>query len=258
MCQSQRKFGKAKCPDGAVRNVNKLEHEIMRHVDSLLVNPERIRAQQDAAIAEEITRNPDEDAIGWLRMVEECDRERAAYQDQQAAGYMALEELGSKLAELEERKATARNELDRLREGKRRVEALEATKRMLPGAYREVLVYDGIWYFPPEVRREIYEAIRLTATVPTKSYSKPTPRTTPRSNTDGREGTLERIRGFFAPSPLHTATFVDRQVLDYDGLRGRLRSSSYVPAEGRPGYREMMGELERCFRDYEDGGRVVR
>lgn len=81
----------------------------MRHVDSLLENPEKIRLQLlDAAIAAETMRNPDEDAIGWLRMVEECDRKRAAYQDQQAAGYMTLEELGSKLAELDKSKATAR------------------------------------------------------------------------------------------------------------------------------------------------------
>jgi hypothetical protein len=55
----------------------------MRHVDSLLENPEKIRQQLDAAIAAETTRNPDEDAIGWLRIIEECDRKRSNYQDQQ-------------------------------------------------------------------------------------------------------------------------------------------------------------------------------
>jgi SAM-dependent methyltransferase len=73
----------------------------------------------------------------------------------------------------------------------------------------------------------------------------------------GREGSLERIRGFFAPNPVHEATFHNRQVLDLEGLVGRLRSSSYVPAEGRPGYREMLDELERVFRDHKDGGQVA-
>jgi hypothetical protein len=73
----------------------------------------------------------------------------------------------------------------------------------------------------------------------------------------GREGSLEEIRGFFAPNPVHTATFVNKQVLDHDGLLGRLRSSSYVPAEGEPGHREMLDELERVFRDHEGGGQVV-
>ena len=73
----------------------------------------------------------------------------------------------------------------------------------------------------------------------------------------GREGGLEKIRGFFAPNHVYTATFDNRQVLDHDGLLGRLRSSSYVPAQGQPGHHEMLDELERVFRDHENGGRVV-
>jgi SAM-dependent methyltransferase len=72
----------------------------------------------------------------------------------------------------------------------------------------------------------------------------------------GRKGSLQNIRSFFAPNPVHTAAFENRQVLDYDGLLGRLRSSSYVPAEGQSGYPEMLEELERIFREHEDGGRV--
>lgn len=73
----------------------------------------------------------------------------------------------------------------------------------------------------------------------------------------GRKGSLENIRRFFAPNPVRTATFDNRQVLDYDGLLGRLRSSSYVPAEGQPGHHEMLTRLEGIFRDHENGGRVV-
>jgi SAM-dependent methyltransferase len=73
----------------------------------------------------------------------------------------------------------------------------------------------------------------------------------------GRKGSLENIRSFFAPNPVHTATFDNKQVLDYDGLLGRLRSSSYVPAEGQQGHRAMVDELQRIFREHENGGRVV-
>jgi SAM-dependent methyltransferase len=73
----------------------------------------------------------------------------------------------------------------------------------------------------------------------------------------GRRGSLENVRSFFAPNPVHTGTFSNRQYLDYDGLLGRLRSSSYVPAEGRSGNREMLGELQRIFREHENGGQVV-
>ena len=71
-------------------NAEELEREITRHVDSLLVNPENIRKQLDAAIAAETMRNPDEHAIEWLRIIEECDSKRTNYQGQQAAGYMTM------------------------------------------------------------------------------------------------------------------------------------------------------------------------
>jgi ubiquinone/menaquinone biosynthesis C-methylase UbiE len=73
----------------------------------------------------------------------------------------------------------------------------------------------------------------------------------------GRKGSVQNICSFFAPNTVHTADFANKQVMDYDGLLGRLRSSSYVPAQGQPGYREMLDELERMFRDYASGGQVV-
>ncbi len=165
-CQNLRKFGRAKYPDGAARNADKLEREVMRHVDSLLENPEKVRAQLDAAIAAETTRNPDDDAMGWLRIVQECETREEAYQDQQAAGLMSMDRLAAKMAELRERKSTARTELDRLQEGMRRADELEATKTALLTAYKDGLLYDGIRYFGPEIRRELYEAMRLELTVP--------------------------------------------------------------------------------------------
>lgn len=73
----------------------------------------------------------------------------------------------------------------------------------------------------------------------------------------GKVSSPEAIRGFFAPNPLHMATFDNKQVLDHDGLRGRLRSSSYVPAEGEPGHQKMLKELEKVFRRHEFDGRVM-
>ncbi|HEU5014136.1 MAG TPA: class I SAM-dependent methyltransferase, partial [Roseiflexaceae bacterium] len=39
----------------------------------------------------------------------------------------------------------------------------------------------------------------------------------------------ELIRAFFAPNPMFMQTFENQQRFDYDGLRGRLLSSSYTP-----------------------------
>lgn len=49
----------------------------------------------------------------------------------------------------------------------------------------------------------------------------------------------------------------NRQVFDFDGLRGRLLSSSYAPNQGHPGHGPMMQALERIFREHQQDGRVV-
>lgn len=52
-------------------------------------------------------------------------------------------------------------------------------------------------------------------------------------------------------------TLPNEQRFDLDGLKGRLRSSSYVPAEGRPNHAPMIAELERLFAAYQSEG-IVR
>jgi SAM-dependent methyltransferase len=48
----------------------------------------------------------------------------------------------------------------------------------------------------------------------------------------------------------------NEQVFDYEGLKGRLLSSSYAPNEGHPGHAPMLEALERLFRDHAENGRV--
>ena len=73
----------------------------------------------------------------------------------------------------------------------------------------------------------------------------------------GRRGSPDKVRAFFDPEPVETATFENAQTFDLDGIRGRALSSSYVPAEGDPGYSEMLEELERIFRVYQRDGTVT-
>ena len=46
------------------------------------------------------------------------------------------------------------------------------------------------------------------------------------------------------------------QELNFAGLAGRLRSSSYAPSESHSNYAPMMAELERVFRTHQASGRV--
>jgi SAM-dependent methyltransferase len=71
------------------------------------------------------------------------------------------------------------------------------------------------------------------------------------------EGGAGVVAEFFGDEAFETRTFDNRQILDLDGLKGRLSSSSYVPAPGQPGYGAMMRDAERIFRAHERNGRVI-
>ncbi|MGC2247818.1 MAG: class I SAM-dependent methyltransferase [Terriglobales bacterium] len=62
------------------------------------------------------------------------------------------------------------------------------------------------------------------------------------------ERTTDIIHEFFAPQPCRERVFSMRQRFDYEGVAGRLLSSSYAPLAGHPSYAPMMRELERIFR----------
>lgn len=73
----------------------------------------------------------------------------------------------------------------------------------------------------------------------------------------GRRGSSENVRDFFAPMPVEAWSFENTQRLDLASLKGRVLSSSYVPAEGETGCVEMLADLEDTFRRYHDGGTVT-
>jgi ubiquinone/menaquinone biosynthesis C-methylase UbiE len=71
------------------------------------------------------------------------------------------------------------------------------------------------------------------------------------------ERTTAMIHEFFASAPYHEHVFSLRQQFDYDGLAGRLLSSSYAPLAGQPRHTPMMQELQRIFRTHVTDGKVV-
>ena len=70
------------------------------------------------------------------------------------------------------------------------------------------------------------------------------------------ERTTDAIDEFFAPSPFQKRVLAMNQVFDFEGLRGRLLSSSYAPAAGHPKHEPMLRELQRIFDAYQENGRV--
>ena len=78
--------------------------------------------------------------------------------------------------------------------------------------------------------------------------------------TDYKEVRHERtnavIHEFFAPTPYQARTFSLCQQFDYEGLAGRLLSSSYAPLEGHPSHAAMMQELQRIFCTHAKDGKI--
>jgi hypothetical protein len=65
------------------------------------------------------------------------------------------------------------------------------------------------------------------------------------------------IARFFEHDAFRTAAFDNRQDFDWNGIRGRLLSSSYAPLPGSPKYPEMMEQLEAIFTKHQQEGRVA-
>lgn len=64
------------------------------------------------------------------------------------------------------------------------------------------------------------------------------------------------LRDFFAPGKFEKFTFANSQTFDYDGLRGRALSSSYVPNVGSPGHDEFFSKLKNLFEEHHENGAV--
>jgi SAM-dependent methyltransferase len=66
--------------------------------------------------------------------------------------------------------------------------------------------------------------------------------------------TDEKLAAFFK----FESTLLDnKQVLDYEGVKGRLTSSSYIPAPGAENYQPMIDQLEIIFNKHAVDGKVI-
>jgi SAM-dependent methyltransferase len=66
----------------------------------------------------------------------------------------------------------------------------------------------------------------------------------------------EQMLAFFGPNEFTSHSLPHFQEFDFDGLCGRLRSSSYAPAPGHPQFAPMMEELQRVFAAHQQNGKV--
>lgn len=66
----------------------------------------------------------------------------------------------------------------------------------------------------------------------------------------------EQMRAFFQHREYRQQQLANLQVFDFEGLAGRVRSSSYMPAQDNPQFAPMMAELRSIFRAHQRDGSV--
>jgi site-specific DNA recombinase len=148
------------------------ESAVWEFISDLLRDPEHVRRGMERLIEQERlerARDPEHEAEVWAQKIAECDRKRGAYQDQQAAGLMTLEELGSKLRELDNTRRTAERELATLRGRRQRVEELEQDRDTLLESMVE-MVPEALDALTGEEKNRIYRMLRLEVTPSTEGY----------------------------------------------------------------------------------------
>ena len=67
--------------------------------------------------------------------------------------------------------------------------------------------------------------------------------------------TKETLRNFFQ-TDFKEAIFQNKQTVDFDGLKGRMLSASYVPAPENPRFPAMLKNLETLFAEHAENGRI--
>ena len=76
------------------------------------------------------------------------------------------------------------------------------------------------------------------------------------ANVDHKQINDEKIAAFFAPHQFIKKSFNNKQVFDFEALKGRLLSSSYAPAKGEPKHEEMLAALYNLYKIFNQNNSV--
>ena len=74
---------------------------------------------------------------------------------------------------------------------------------------------------------------------------------------DHRQVDQVALGTFFGPGGFRLKTFLHQQDFDFDGIRGRLLSSSYTAEPGHPNYEPMLAELVEIFQTNQVDGQIA-
>ena len=174
-CSRRNDYKRGICEQRSIR-AEPVEASVWEFVSSLLQDPKRIRAGMDRLIEQERNSSrgdPEREAQTWAETIAKCARLRSAYQDQQAAGLMTLEELSSKLSDLKEMRMHAERELAALRDSQARVEEVELDRDTLLESLSGHIP-ESLDRLDAEERNTVYRMLRLEVTPTPEGHYKVT------------------------------------------------------------------------------------
>jgi site-specific DNA recombinase len=162
-CVRRRKLGKiCTCTQKSIVAIN-AESTVWGFISDLLQDPKKIGAGMETLIEQEKATGPRDtakEAKAWKQKIAECVHKRSAYQDQQAARMMTLEELGSKLQEVDDARKVAQAQLEALMRRQDHIEELEKDREALLKSMAEI-VPEALEDLTPQERNKIYRMLRL-------------------------------------------------------------------------------------------------
>jgi hypothetical protein len=129
----------------------------------LLLKPGKLRRSLEAMIEEEERAgraDPGREAKLWHEKLQEAERMRGGYQDLAARGFLTFDELGDKLAALEETRSMARQELKLLKGRRVCLDDLKRDKDTVLAAYANVTL-EVLVELTPEERNSLYRILKV-------------------------------------------------------------------------------------------------
>ncbi len=152
LCSNRKKF-----------RAREIETSVWKLICTLLMNPEQLRKDLEKMIEQErqgSRGDPDREVKAWLQRISEVDRMRGNYQEMAAKGLITFEELGDKLGQLQETRATAERELGALKGRQERIEQLQRDKDDLLESYAG-MAPEALDSLNPEERHQVYKMLKL-------------------------------------------------------------------------------------------------
>jgi site-specific DNA recombinase len=161
------RYGAEVC--GAVKHhrAEELEARVWDVISGLLKEPERLRAGLDAMIEQERDSahgDPEAEMKLWLDKLADVSRKRVRYQEMAAEDLIGFDDLRARIAELEETRRTADQELKTLQNRQEQIRQLEQDKEALLEDYAS-LIPEALDNLDAAERHHVYRMLRVEAAI---------------------------------------------------------------------------------------------